>query len=72
MVQVNIEDGSVGSKLEDFFKKFDLVVLIDQDFETTNKIDKICRKNKIRFQAGGVFGWIGYGFFDFNDHIFLL
>ncbi|VDK60593.1 unnamed protein product [Anisakis simplex] len=25
-----------------------------------------------RFAAGGVYGWTGYGFFDFNDHIFLL
>lgn len=72
MVQVNIENGSVANKFEDFFKNFDLVILVDQNFDITNKIDKICRKYKIRFQAGGVFGWIGYGFFDFNDHIFLL
>lgn len=72
MVQVNVENGSISSKSEDFFKNFDLVILVDQNFDITNKIDKICRKYKIRFQAGGVFGWIGYGFFDFNDHIFLV
>uniref|UniRef100_A0A915M2D7 THIF-type NAD/FAD binding fold domain-containing protein n=1 Tax=Meloidogyne javanica TaxID=6303 RepID=A0A915M2D7_MELJA len=72
MVQVNIENGPISSKSEDFFKNFDLVTLVDQNFDITNKIDKICRKYKIRFQAGGVFGWIGYGFFDFNDHVFLV
>uniref|UniRef100_A0A915LKF0 THIF-type NAD/FAD binding fold domain-containing protein n=1 Tax=Meloidogyne javanica TaxID=6303 RepID=A0A915LKF0_MELJA len=72
MVQVNVENGPISSKSEDFFKNFDLVILVDQNFDITNKIDKICRKYKIRFQAGGVFGWIGYGFFDFNDHVFLV
>lgn len=86
MVHVTVDIDSVVNKSEDFFVQFDLVILMDQDFNTANHINKICRKHKIRFlilknflnschlrfQAGGVFGWIGYGFFDFNNQFFLL
>uniref|UniRef100_A0A914HH01 THIF-type NAD/FAD binding fold domain-containing protein n=1 Tax=Globodera rostochiensis TaxID=31243 RepID=A0A914HH01_GLORO len=42
------------------------------DYETTSLINKKCRQNRIRFEAGSVFGWVGYAFFDFNNHTFLI
>lgn len=56
----------------EFLKKFDIVILVDQTEDLISKIDAICRENQIRFIAGGVFGWTGYTFFDFNGFEFLI
>ncbi|KHN83047.1 SUMO-activating enzyme subunit aos-1 [Toxocara canis] len=71
-VALHVDTSDIANKHDDFFKQFDLVVLVDQKYSTVAKIDKICRAAHIGFVAGGVFGWTGYGFFDFNEHIFLL
>lgn len=71
-VDLVIDTDDVTSKGADFFKKFDLVVLIDQNYSVVEAVNKICREANIRFEAGGVFGWVGYGFFDFNNHVFLI
>ena len=55
-----------------YLKKFDLVILADQSFDTVKKVDGICRQQKIRFIAGGVYGWTGYAFFDFDGFEFLM
>uniref|UniRef100_A0A914D9U3 THIF-type NAD/FAD binding fold domain-containing protein n=1 Tax=Acrobeloides nanus TaxID=290746 RepID=A0A914D9U3_9BILA len=72
MVELKIITSTVDEQPEEFFKEYDLVILIDQKYDMINKVNKICRKEGIRFQSGGVFGWNGYAFFDFNNHIFLL
>jgi molybdopterin/thiamine biosynthesis adenylyltransferase len=72
MVEVNVNAEQISAMPESFFQRFDLVILIDQDYNTTNAVNKICRKHKIRFQAGGIFGWIGFAYFDFNNHTFLM
>lgn len=94
MVKLNVLTESLETKPDNFFKDFDLVILVSQKYDLINRVDKICRKFKIllvfflifliyilnkffifknfRFQAGGVYGWMGYAFFDFNNHLFLL
>ncbi|CAI4226887.1 unnamed protein product [Auanema sp. JU1783] len=72
MVKCTVEEVSIESKPADFVNSFTLVVLIDQTFEATNKWNKICREKNIKFVSGSVFGWIGYGFFDFDQHYFLM
>ncbi|KAI1719714.1 thiF family domain-containing protein [Ditylenchus destructor] len=72
MVELVILPDSLEKKSNDFFRAFDLVILIDQKYSLVNKVNTICRKLGIRFQAGSVFGWIGYAFADFNNHEFLL
>uniref|UniRef100_A0A9J2QBE6 THIF-type NAD/FAD binding fold domain-containing protein n=1 Tax=Ascaris lumbricoides TaxID=6252 RepID=A0A9J2QBE6_ASCLU len=71
-VALHIDTSEIAAKNEEFFKQFDLVILIDQKYSVINKVDNICRSAHIRFAAGGVFGWTGYGFFDFNGHTFLM
>jgi len=70
-VRVVVDTESLSEKMDPFFRQFNLVVLIDQNEQLINKIDQICRKNNIKFIAGGVYGWFGYGFFDFQRHSFL-
>jgi len=72
MVELIVLSDSLESKANDFFIKFDLVILLDQHYQTVVQVNKICRKFKIRFQAGGVYGCIGYAFFDFNNYSFLI
>lgn len=72
MVELVILTDSLEEKSNDFFRAFDLVILIDQKYSLVNKVNTICRKLGIRFQSGSVFGWIGYAFADFNNHEFLL
>uniref|UniRef100_A0AC35GS37 THIF-type NAD/FAD binding fold domain-containing protein n=1 Tax=Panagrolaimus sp. PS1159 TaxID=55785 RepID=A0AC35GS37_9BILA len=56
----------------DYLKKYDLVILIDQGKDIIKSVDAVCRENKIRFIAGGIFGWTGYAFFDFDGFEFLI
>uniref|UniRef100_A0A7E4VGV9 ThiF domain-containing protein n=1 Tax=Panagrellus redivivus TaxID=6233 RepID=A0A7E4VGV9_PANRE len=56
----------------DYLKTFDLVILADQAHDTILDVDAICREHKIRFIAGGIFGWTGYAFFDFDGFEFLV
>ncbi|KAI3422227.1 hypothetical protein GPALN_012757 [Globodera pallida] len=72
MVDLTVQTELPDNTSPDFYSKFDLVIVVDQDYETTNLINKKCRQNRIRFEAGSVFGWVGYAFFDFNNHTFLI
>lgn len=56
----------------DFLKEFDLVILIDQSETLIKATEAICRELKVRFISGGVFGWLGYAFFDFDGFEFLV
>ncbi|CAB3398147.1 unnamed protein product [Caenorhabditis bovis] len=57
---------------ERFLSEFSLVAIFDHEYDTIVKLNNLCRKLNIRFVAGGVFGWIGYAFHDFNDKMFLM
>lgn len=71
MVQVYVEKDRLPTS-EEFLQQFDLVIVIDQSKELTSQINKACRNLNINFQCGGVFGWIGYCFFDYNGKKFRL
>lgn len=72
MVELAVLSEGLDGKSEDFFRPFDLVIMIDQKYDIVNKVNLICRKLGIRFQSGSVYGWIGYAFSDFNKHEFLM
>ena len=57
---------------DNFLSYFDLVILVDQSFDTIKSINNLCRAKNIRFIAGGVYGWTGYAFFDFDGYEFLM
>ncbi|KAM3716486.1 SUMO-activating enzyme subunit [Dirofilaria immitis] len=71
-VELYVDTENISEKDENFFTGFDLIILVDQKYTTVNYINKICRNAKKPFIAGGVFGWIGYAFFDFTGCSFLV
>lgn len=72
MVKLEAKSISPSELKREFLKEFDLVILVDQYEDLIRSVDEICRELKIRFIAGGVFGWTGYSFFDFNGFEFLI
>ncbi|EGT55572.1 CBN-AOS-1 protein [Caenorhabditis brenneri] len=59
------------SEIEAYVKDFTIVIVLDESYERTVKLNELCRKHKVRFVSGAIFGWVGYTFFDFNGHSFL-
>uniref|UniRef100_A0A1I7XMU0 SUMO-activating enzyme subunit 1 n=1 Tax=Heterorhabditis bacteriophora TaxID=37862 RepID=A0A1I7XMU0_HETBA len=72
MVSFLVEECSIEDKNEKYIEQFSLVVFLDQNYDIVGKWNEKCRKLRIGFIAGSVFGWTGYSFFDFNRHLFLV
>ncbi|KAI6214409.1 hypothetical protein M3Y94_00264900 [Aphelenchoides besseyi] len=72
LVKLDVDVSSLRDKSREYYAQFTLIVLIDQDFDVIDQADLICRDLGIAFIAGGVFGWAGYGFFDFTGREFLV
>ncbi|GMT10948.1 hypothetical protein PFISCL1PPCAC_2245, partial [Pristionchus fissidentatus] len=51
---------------------FSLVVLADQPYNLVKEINEKCRAAGVRFIGSSVYGWVGYSFFDFNGHEFIM
>ncbi|CAI2353463.1 unnamed protein product [Caenorhabditis sp. 36 PRJEB53466] len=70
---INEEDllAKPAEDIEGYVQKFTIVIVLDESYERTVKLNEICHKHHIRFVAGSIFGWIGYAFFDFDGHTFL-
>ncbi|RCN37404.1 ThiF family protein [Ancylostoma caninum] len=71
MVKLEVLEASVSSVSPEFVSNFTLVVLCDQKYSDVVFWNEKCRQLKIGFIACSVFGWMGFSFFDFNDHYFL-
>ncbi|KAK6054243.1 ThiF family protein [Cooperia oncophora] len=71
MVKVEVVESSLKCIDPAFIPRFTLVVLCDQSYEDVQIWNERCRKLNIGFIACSVFGWMGYSFFDFNNHLFL-
>ncbi|KAK6028556.1 ThiF family protein [Ostertagia ostertagi] len=71
MVKVEVVESELNSMDADFVSRFTLVVLCDQSYDDVLLWNERCRKLNVGFIACSVFGWMGYSFFDFNDHLFL-
>ncbi|KAE9549626.1 hypothetical protein FO519_007167 [Halicephalobus sp. NKZ332] len=72
MVKLEAKKLSPDELKKEFLIEFDLVILIDQREDLIKSVDNICRELKIRFISGGIFGWTGYAFFDFNGFDFII
>lgn len=70
MVQLSADTGMLKDKDEEFFKKFDVVVITEASVEEQIRIDNICRANNIKFFAADLWGMFGYSFADLNEHEF--
>jgi ubiquitin-like 1-activating enzyme E1 A len=70
MVQLVADTGLLQDKDEEFFKKFDVVVITEASTEQQIRIDNICRANSIKFFSADLWGMFGYSFADLQDHEF--
>ncbi|XGW01063.1 hypothetical protein V3C99_013764 [Haemonchus contortus] len=71
MVKVEVVESDLNSMEHDFVSRFTLVVLCDQAYDDVLLWNERCRKLNVGFIACSVYGWVGYSFFDFNNHLFL-
>ncbi|WKY09307.1 hypothetical protein Q1695_002010 [Nippostrongylus brasiliensis] len=71
MVKLEVMNTDLKSLSLDFVSQFTLLVLCDQSYEDVVLWNDRCRQLNVGFIACSVFGWMGYSFFDFNDHRFL-
>lgn len=70
MVELVADTGNLHDKDEEFFKRFDVIVVIEAALEEQVRIDNVCRENKIKFFASDMWGLFGYSFADLQDHEF--
>lgn len=70
MVEIVVDKESVADKPDDYFYRFDVVVLIEVPTAILVRVNNICRLRGIRFFAGDVWGMNGYAFTDLQEHEF--
>jgi len=68
MVEVRADMESLCRKSEQFFEAFDVVCATNCSLSELLWIDDICRRHKITFFAGDVFGYFGFMFADLHEH----
>lgn len=68
MVEVRVDTESCSSKSEQFFEAFDVICATCCTLSELLRLDDICRRRKIAFFAGDVFGYFGYMFADLHEH----
>lgn len=71
MVEISADTEPLYKKEPDFFKAFDVVVVIGANNDELVRIDHICRGNEIKFFAGDVWGTFGFCFADLQTHSFV-
>ncbi|XP_075147042.1 SUMO1 activating enzyme subunit 1 [Haematobia irritans] len=71
MVEISADTQPISEKTEEFFKEFDVVVVIEASNIEIIRVNEICRKNDIKFFSGDVWGMFGYNFADLKDHAFV-
>ncbi|CAD5227384.1 unnamed protein product [Bursaphelenchus okinawaensis] len=72
LVEITVETTPLSDQPRSFYKKFDLILCMDQDFIVTSEANLICREEGVAFIAGSVFGFAGYGFCDFTGRGFMV
>lgn len=70
MVEINIDKDNVSDKADDFFYRFDVVILIEAPTATLVRVNNTCRLQGIKFFAGDVWGMHGFSFNDLQEHEF--
>lgn len=68
MVTVTADTEDISKKSDDFFSKFDVVIVTEASKREMIRIDNICRAKNVKFFAGSVHGFFGYAFLDLMHH----
>lgn len=70
MVEIRADTDHLEHKTEDFFKQFDVVVVIEAPLHVQLQVNGYCRTHGVKFFAGDVWGMFGYSFADLLEHSF--
>ena len=70
MVEIVVDKENVSEKPDEYFHRFDVVILIETPTPVLTRVDNICRMKGIKFFAGDVWGMNGYTFTDLQEHEF--
>lgn len=70
MVDITIDKDNVNDKTDDYFYRFDVVILIEAPTATLVRVNNTCRMEGIKFFSGDVWGMHGYSFVDLQEHEF--
>lgn len=70
MVEIIVDKENVSEKSDEYFHRFDVVVLIEVPTSISIRVNNICRLHGIKFFAGDVWGMNGFAFTDLQEHEF--
>ena len=70
MVEVSFEAGDVADKPDEFFRDFDVAVVVSCDRALLCRVDAACRAAGVKFYSGDVVGYFGWAFADLGRHNF--
>lgn len=68
MVDIKVDTSNVDDKPDTFFSNFDVVCASQCTITQLKRINEVCRKHKVKFFAGDVWGTFGYTFADLIAH----
>ncbi|KAK2582321.1 hypothetical protein KPH14_004660 [Odynerus spinipes] len=68
MVNVEADTTNIDDKPDEYFNNFDVVCATQCTITQLKRINRVCRKYKVKFFAGDVWGTFGYTFADLNKH----
>lgn len=68
MVDVKADTGRLSDKGEDYFKEFDVVVILEASIDEQVRINNACREHNVKYYAADMWGTFGYSFIDLQDH----
>lgn len=70
MVSLTADTSSLSDMRDEFFKLFDVVVVLEALNAEQIRINNICHVHKIKFYAADMWGLFGYSFVDLQEHEF--
>lgn len=70
MVELKVDTMKLSEKDEEFFKSFDVVVILEASSAEQVRINNLCRANNVKFYAADMWGMFGYSFIDLQEHEF--
>lgn len=70
MVEIIVDKEHVIKKPDEYFHRFDVVILVEVPTSIAVRVNNTCRLKVIKFFAGDVWGMNGFAFTDLQEHEF--
>lgn len=68
LVELRADTGRLADKDEEYFKQFDVIVILEAPTGVQIRINNFCRANNVKFYAADMWGMFGYSFIDLQKH----